>query len=105
MALEFFIKIGAYKGESMDDKHKGEIRRPRLAVGMSNGGLDTHGRRLGDRQVSVQDLSFTKYSRSVSSPGSDAGRAATESTSTKAMMTLRKAAKNRSSYYTSHATC
>ena len=61
MAVDMFIKIGDLKGESADDKHKGEIDVLAWSWGLSNSG-DTHtGGGGGAGKVNVQDLSFTKY--------------------------------------------
>jgi len=98
MALDIFIKIGAYKGESMDDKHKGEIDVLAWQWGMSNGGSTHTGGGSGTGKVSVQDLSFTKY-LDVSSP--DLMLACCNGKHIdKAMMTLRKAGEKPLEYYT-----
>ena len=61
MAVDMFIKIGDLKGESKDDKHKGEIDVLAWSWGVSNSG-DTHsGGGGGAGKANVQDLSFTKY--------------------------------------------
>jgi type VI secretion system secreted protein Hcp len=61
MAVDMFIKIGDLKGESADDKHKGEIDVLAWSWGLSNSG-DTHtGGGGGAGKVNVQDFSFTKY--------------------------------------------
>ena len=61
MAVDMFIKIGALKGESRDDKHKEEIDVLAWSWGMSNSGSAHVGGGAGAGKVSVQDLSFTKY--------------------------------------------
>jgi type VI secretion system secreted protein Hcp len=61
MAVDMFIKIGALKGESQDDKHKGEIDVLAWSWGMSNSGNTHSGGGSGAGKANVQDLSFTKY--------------------------------------------
>lgn len=61
MAVDMFIKIGAIKGESRDDKHKEEIDVLAWSWGMSNSGTTHMGSGGGAGKVNVQDLSFTKY--------------------------------------------
>jgi type VI secretion system secreted protein Hcp len=61
MAMDMFIKIGALKGESVDDKHKGEIDVLAWSWGMSNSGSAQTGGGAGSGKVNVQDLSFTKW--------------------------------------------
>ncbi len=61
MAMDMFIKIGDIKGESQDDKHKGEIDVLAWSWGMSNSGTTHTGSGGGAGKVNVQDLSITKY--------------------------------------------
>jgi len=61
MAMDMFIKIGDIKGESQDDKHKGEIDVLAWSWGMSNSGTTHTGGGGGAGKVNVQDLSITKY--------------------------------------------
>jgi len=61
MAVDMFIKIGALKGESKDNTHKGEIDILAWSWGMSNSGSAHVGGGAGSGKVNVQDLSFTKY--------------------------------------------
>lgn len=61
MATDMFMKIGALKGESKDEKHKGEIDVLAWSWGMSNSGSAHVGGGAGAGKVNVQDLSFTKY--------------------------------------------
>lgn len=61
MAMDMFIKIGAIKGESRDDKHKDEIDVLAWSWGMSNSGSAHVGGGAGAGKVNVQDLSITKY--------------------------------------------
>ncbi len=61
MAVDMFIKIGDLKGESVDDKHKGEIDVLAWSWGMSQSGNTHMAHGGGAGKVNVQDLSFTKY--------------------------------------------
>ncbi len=61
MATDMFIKIGALKGESKDDKHKEEIDVLAWSWGASNSGSAHQGGGAGAGKVKVQDLSFTKF--------------------------------------------
>lgn len=60
MASDMFIKLAGITGESMDDKHKGEMDIMSWSWGMSNSGSAHIGGGAGSGKVSVQDLSFTK---------------------------------------------
>jgi type VI secretion system secreted protein Hcp len=61
MAVDMFIKIGDLKGESVDDKHKGEIDVLAWSWGMSQSGTTHLGTGGGAGKVNVQDISLTKY--------------------------------------------
>lgn len=61
MAVDMFIKIGDLKGESVDDKHKGEIDVLAWSWGMSQSGNTHVAAGGGAGKVNVQDLSFTKH--------------------------------------------
>jgi len=61
MAVDMFLKLGTYVGESKDSKHKGEIDVLAWSWGMSNAGSAHTGGGAGAGNVNVQDLSFTKY--------------------------------------------
>ncbi|HJT07484.1 MAG TPA: type VI secretion system tube protein Hcp [Stellaceae bacterium] len=56
-----FFKIGDLKGESVDDKHAGEIDVLAWSWGMSQSGTTHMGTGAGAGKVNVQDISFTKY--------------------------------------------
>ncbi len=60
MAVDMFIKIDNIKGESADDKHKGEIDVLAWSWGASQSGTAHLGGGAGGGKVKVQDLSFTK---------------------------------------------
>lgn len=61
MAVDIFLKLDGIKGESADDKHKGEIEV--LAWGWGASQLGTAGTATGGGagKVNVQDLSVTKF--------------------------------------------
>jgi type VI secretion system secreted protein Hcp len=61
MAVDMFIKIGDIKGESTDDKHKGEIDVLSWSLGATQSGTSGSGGGGGAGKVQVQDLTFTKY--------------------------------------------
>ena len=61
MAVDMFFKIGDLKGESVDDKHAGEIDVLAWSWGMSQSGTTHMGTGAGAGKVNVQDISFTKY--------------------------------------------
>ena len=61
MAVDMFIKIGDVKGESTDDKHKGEIDVLSWSMGASQSGTSGIGGGGGAGKVQLQDLTITKY--------------------------------------------
>ncbi|MSP26924.1 MAG: type VI secretion system tube protein Hcp [Methylococcales bacterium] len=63
MAMDMFLKIESpgIKGESQDDKHKGEIDVLAWSWGASNSGNAHYGGGAGAGKVNVQDISLTKY--------------------------------------------
>jgi type VI secretion system secreted protein Hcp len=61
MAVDMFIKIGDFKGEARDSKHKEEIDVLAWSWGASNSGSAHVGGGMGAGKVNVQDLSLTKY--------------------------------------------
>jgi type VI secretion system secreted protein Hcp len=66
MAVDMFIKIGDIEGESADSKHEKEIDVLAWSWGMSQSGTTHMGGGGGSGKVSVQDLSFTKYTDAAS---------------------------------------
>ena len=58
MASDIFAKIGDIKGESFDDKHKGEIEVLSYSWGVSNSG-SIGGGGGGAGKATFNDLSFT----------------------------------------------
>ena len=61
MAVDMFIKIDDIKGESADDKHKGEIDVLSWSWGATQSGTTHTGGGSGSGKVAVQDVTFTKY--------------------------------------------
>jgi type VI secretion system secreted protein Hcp len=59
MASDMFIKLDDIKGESIDDKHKGEIDVISWSWGVTQTGT-TQGGGIGTGKANVQDLTFTK---------------------------------------------
>lgn len=60
MAVDMFIKIDTIKGESLGDKHVGEIDVLSWSWGMSQTGTAHMGPGAGSGKVNVNDLSLTK---------------------------------------------
>ena len=58
MASDIFAKIGDIKGESLDDKHKGEIDVLSFSWGVSNASSVTTGGGAGVGKASFQDMTF-----------------------------------------------
>ncbi len=61
MAVDMFLKCNGLEGESLDDKHAGEIDVLSWSWGASNSGTMHMGGGGGAGKVNVQDLSITKY--------------------------------------------
>jgi type VI secretion system secreted protein Hcp len=61
MAVDMFIKIGDVKGESTDDKHKGEVDVLSWSWGATQSGTAGIGGGGGAGKVQLQDLTITKY--------------------------------------------
>jgi len=62
VAVDMYLKFTpTLKGESKDDKHKGEIDILSWSWGASNSGTSHLGSGAGAGKVNVQDLSVTKY--------------------------------------------
>ncbi|WP_310385755.1 type VI secretion system tube protein Hcp [Roseateles sp.] len=66
MAVDMFMKIGDFKGESEDKVHKEKIDVLAWSWGLSNSGTTHSGGGGGAGKANVQDLSFTKYVDSCS---------------------------------------
>jgi type VI secretion system secreted protein Hcp len=89
MAIDMFMKLGDIKGESTDKAHKDEIEVLSWSWGLSQSGTMHMGTGGGAGKVSVQDLSFTKYSDKASPPIMAACTKGTHIA--KAVLTVRKA--------------
>lgn len=61
MAVDMFLKIDGIKGESSDDKHKGEIEVLSWSWGASQTGTMHHGAGGGAGKANVQDVTVTKF--------------------------------------------
>jgi type VI secretion system secreted protein Hcp len=61
MAVDMFIKVGDIKGESTDDKHKGEIDVLSWSWGATQSGTSGIGGGAGAGKVQLQDLTITHY--------------------------------------------
>jgi type VI secretion system secreted protein Hcp len=59
VAADIFAKIGDIKGESLDDKHKGEIEVLSWSWGLTHAGTSSGGGGGGAGKASFHDLSFT----------------------------------------------
>ena len=59
MAADIFAKIGDIKGESLDDKHKGEIDVLSWSWGVTQSGSMAHGGGGGEGKAHFNDFSFT----------------------------------------------
>jgi len=59
VASDIFAKIGDIKGESLDDKHKGEIEVLSWSWGVTNAGATPTGGARAAAKASFHDLSFT----------------------------------------------
>jgi type VI secretion system secreted protein Hcp len=61
MAVDMFLKVGDIKGESTDDKHKGEIDLLSWSWGATQSGTSGIGGGAGAGKVQLQDLTCTFY--------------------------------------------
>lgn len=61
MAVDIFLKLDKIKGESVDDKYKGEIDVMAWEWGMSQSGTTHLGPGGGAGKVNVRDMTLTKY--------------------------------------------
>jgi type VI secretion system secreted protein Hcp len=61
MAVDIFIKIGEYKGESQDSKHKDQIELLSWSWAINQTGSMAYGSGGGTGKASFADLAFTHY--------------------------------------------
>ena len=57
---DYFLKIDGVDGESVDDKHKGEIHVSSFSFGVTNTGTGGSNLGSGGGKANVQDIHFTK---------------------------------------------
>ena len=72
MAVDMFIKVGDFKGESNDKKHAEWIDVLAWSWGLSNSGTTHQGGGGGGGKANVQDLSFTQRSQYTDCKGTGA---------------------------------
>lgn len=95
---DFFLKLTGIDGESLDDKHKGEIEIESFGWGVNQSGLGHSGGGSGGGKASFQDLHFTT-SVSKASPKLAIACALGEHIK-EGKLTVRKAGKEQQEYYT-----
>jgi type VI secretion system secreted protein Hcp len=61
MASDIFAKIGDIKGESLDDKHKGEVEVLSWSWGVTQSGTMAHGGGGGEGKANFNDFNFTHH--------------------------------------------
>jgi type VI secretion system secreted protein Hcp len=61
MPSDIFAKIGDIKGESFDDKHKGEIEVLSWSWGITQSGTMAHGGGGGEGKANFNDFNFTHH--------------------------------------------
>jgi|SRR5579871_2782369 len=60
MAVDMFLNLDGIKGESQDDKHKGEIDIESFSWGLSQTGSANRGTGLGTGKVDIADITIVK---------------------------------------------
>jgi type VI secretion system secreted protein Hcp len=98
MAADMFLMLDGIKGESTDDKHKGEIDIEAFSWGLAQSGSGHRGTGSGTGKVDVQDIHITKKI-DKSSPTLQLA-CANGKHITKGKITLRKAGENPLEYLT-----
>lgn len=96
MAADIFFKIGDIKGESMDDKHKGEIEVLSWSWGVSQTGTMAFGSGGGSGKAAFQDIHFTHHVDKASPTLAKA--CATGEHIKDAVLTVRKAGKGQQEF-------
>ncbi|HEY1287643.1 MAG TPA: type VI secretion system tube protein Hcp [Burkholderiales bacterium] len=96
MAADIFFKIGDIKGESLDDKHKGEIEVLSWSWGVSQTGTMAFGSGGGAGKAAFQDISFTHHLDKASP--TLAKVCATGEHIKEALLTVRKAGKGQQEF-------
>jgi type VI secretion system secreted protein Hcp len=98
MAADMFLMLDGIKGESADDKHKGEIDIESFSWGLAQSGSGHRGTGSGTGKVDVHDIQITKKV-DKSSPTIQLA-CANGKHITKGKITLRKAGENPLDYFT-----
>jgi len=96
MASDIFAKIGDIKGESLDDKHKGEVEVLSWSWGVSQEGSMAHGSGGGSGKANFSDFHMTHYIDKASPVLMKA--CATGEHIKEATITVRKAGKGQQEY-------
>ncbi|HEY1305493.1 MAG TPA: type VI secretion system tube protein Hcp [Vicinamibacterales bacterium] len=96
MASDIFAKIGDIKGESFDDKHKGEIEILSWSWGITQSGTMAHGGGGGEGKANFNDFNFTHHVDKASPVLMKA--CATGEHIKEATITVRKAGKGQQEY-------
>ena len=96
MAVDMFIKMDDFGGESKDKFHKGEIEVLSFSWGVTQSGSLSHGGGGGEGKASFQDLHFSSYLQK-SSPRLFLACASGEHIK-EATITVRKAGQNQDFY-------
>jgi type VI secretion system secreted protein Hcp len=98
MASDMFLMLDGIKGESSDDKHKGEIDIEAISWGLAQSGSGNRGTGSGTGKVDIADITITKK-LDKSSPTLQLA-CANGKHITKGKITLRKAGENPLEYLT-----
>jgi len=98
MAGDMFLMLDGIKGESADDKHKGEIDIESFSWGLSQSGSGSRGSGMGTGKVDIADITFQKHVDKASPTLMLA--CANGKHITKGKLTLRKAGENPLEYLT-----
>lgn len=93
---DYFLKLDGIDGESIDDKHKGEIEVASFSWGASNPGRPGFGGGAGSGKVSFQDFHFVKTTDKASPTLLKS--CATGVHIKKATLTVRKAGRDQQEY-------
>jgi len=98
MAVDMFLMLDGIKGESADDKHKGEIDIESFSWGLAQTGSGNRSTGSGTGKVDIQDMSIVKKI-DKSSPTLQLACANGKHIA-KGKLTLRKAGENPLDYFT-----
>jgi type VI secretion system secreted protein Hcp len=60
-AVDFFMKMDGVEGESLDDKHKGEVQLLSFSLGATQAGTAGIGGGSGSGKVQLHDFQISKY--------------------------------------------